>query len=194
VSQSSLSTDGRPEIKPAAFPLSQAGGHSPRPGYADPVPTPDFILDLRAKVGHQQLWLSGATAVVTRERGGVLEVLLVRRSDTGEWTPVSGIVDPGEHPAATAVREVAEEAGVEAEVDYLAWLTVTGVVTYANGDRTQYIDHVFRCSWRSGEPHPVDGEATEAAFFTLDALPPMRPDQAERVRIGLTGDRVTRLH
>ena len=158
------------------------------------MPTPDFILDLRAKVGHQQLWLSGATAVVTREGESALEVLLVRRSDNGEWTPVSGIVDPGEHPAATAVREVAEEAGVEAEVDHLAWVTVTDVSTYDNGDRTQYIDHVFRCSWRSGDPHPVDGEATEAAFFAADALPAMRADQAERVRIGLSGDPVTRLH
>lgn len=158
------------------------------------MPTPEFILDLRAKVGHQQLWLSGATAVVTRDRDGAVEVLLVRRADTGAWTPVSGIVDPGEHPAATAVREVAEEAGVEAEVEHLAWLTVTDVITYANGDRTQYIDHVFRCRWRSGEPHPVDGEASEADFFPIHALPPMPPDQAERVRIGLSGDRETRLH
>jgi ADP-ribose pyrophosphatase YjhB (NUDIX family) len=158
------------------------------------VPTPDFILDLRTKVGHQQLWLSGATAVVTRERDGGLEVHLVRRADTGEWTPVSGIVDPGEHPAATAVREVAEEAGVVAEVEHLVWLTVTDVITYANGDRTQYIDHVFRCRWVSGEPRPVDGEASDAAFFGVHALPPMRPDQAERVRIGLTDDRITRLH
>jgi 8-oxo-dGTP pyrophosphatase MutT (NUDIX family) len=158
------------------------------------VPTPEFILDLRASIGHQQLWLSGATAVVTRDRDGAVEVLLVRRSDTGEWTPVSGIVDPGEHPAATAVREVAEEAGVEAEVEHLAWLTVTDVITYANGDRTQYIDHVFRCRWLSGDPYPVDGEATEAAFFAVHALPPMAPDQAERVRIGLSDDRVTRLH
>jgi hypothetical protein len=79
-------------------------------------------------------------------------------------------------------------------VEHLAWLTVTDVITYANGDRTQYIDHVFRCRWLSGDPYPVDGEATEAAFFAVHALPPMAPDQAERVRIGLSDDRVTRLH
>lgn len=193
MSQSSLSTDGRPGSNRPPFRFFGPKRAPLGPGYAGRVPTPEFILDLRAKVGHQQLWLSGATAVVTREHDGSIEVLLVRRADTGEWTPVSGIVDPGEHPAVAAVREVAEEAGVEAEVEHLAWLTVTDVVIYANGDRTQYIDHVFRCAWRSGEPRPVDGEATEAAFFTLDALPPMQPDQAERVRVGLTGDRVTRL-
>ena len=158
------------------------------------MPTPRFVLDLRAKVGHAQLWLSGATAVVTRERDGSVEILLVRRADNGEWTPVSGIVDPGEHPAATAVREVAEEAGVEAEVEHLAWLTVSDVIVYGNGDRTQYIDHVFRCRWLSGDPRPVDGEASEAAFFDVHALPPMSPAQAERVQVGLSGNPVTRLH
>lgn len=157
------------------------------------MPTPEFITSLRTRIGHEQLWLSGATAVVTREQDGIRQILLIRRSDDGEWTPVSGIVDPGEHPAATAVREVAEEAGVVAEVEHLVWLTVTDVVTYANGDQTQYIDHVFTARWIAGEPHPVDGEATEAVFFPVDALPKMRPDQAERVRVGLAGDPVARL-
>ncbi len=68
--------------------------------------TPDFIVDLRAKIGHDALWLPGVTAVVVRptigsthgvgsEGGAVDEVLLVRRADTGEWTPVTGIIDPG---------------------------------------------------------------------------------------------------
>ena len=52
--------------------------------------TPDFVLALREKIGTDPLWLPGATAVVVRDRS----VLLVRRADTGEWTPVTGIVDP----------------------------------------------------------------------------------------------------
>ena len=37
---------------------------------------------------------------------------MVKRSDNGEWTPVTGIVDPGEEPAVGAVREALEETGV----------------------------------------------------------------------------------
>jgi 8-oxo-dGTP pyrophosphatase MutT (NUDIX family) len=149
------------------------------------VPTPPFILDLREKVGTSRLWLSGATAVVVRDGAEVEEVLLVRRADNGEWTPVAGIVDPGEHPHVAAVREVAEEAGVVAEVERLVWLTVTEVITYSNGDETQYIDHVFRCRWVAGDPHPVDGEASEAAFFPAGRLPRMSPRHSDQVRVAL---------
>ena len=149
------------------------------------MPTPPFILELREKVGTSRLWLSGATAVVVRDGAEAEEILLVRRADNGEWTPVAGIVDPGEQPHVAAVREVAEEAGVVAEVERLVWLTVTDVITYANGDETQYIDHVFRCRWVDGDPHPVDGEASEAAFFPASRLPAMSPRHSEQVRVGL---------
>ena len=39
-------------------------------------------------------------------------MLLVKRSDNGAWTPVTGIVDPGEEPAVAAAREALEETGV----------------------------------------------------------------------------------
>ncbi|MDR1710255.1 MAG: NUDIX domain-containing protein [Propionibacteriaceae bacterium] len=147
---------------------------------------PEFIAELRSKVGHMPLWLSGATAVVLRGD----EVLLVKRADTGEWTPVSGVVDPGEHPKLTATREVAEEAGVASEVERLVWLAVTGMVRYPNGDQTQYIDHVFRCRWLSGDPHPADGEATAATFFKLDALPQLSERHVKAIALAVTDGEV----
>lgn len=155
--------------------------------------TPEFILALRERVGTSRLWLSGATAVVVRDTPTGEQVLLVRRSDNDQWTPVSGIIDPGEQPHLAALREVSEEAGVTAEVESLVWLTVTDVVIYANGDQTQYIDHVFRCRWVSGEPYPADGEASEAAFFAVDALPELAEEQARRVAIALANPERTQL-
>jgi len=64
------------------------------------MPIPDFVVRLREKLGHELLWLPGATAVVLDGD----RVLLVRRSDNGRWGPVTGIVDPGEHPSLTATR------------------------------------------------------------------------------------------
>ncbi len=155
--------------------------------------TPDFILRQRAKLGHELLWLSGCTAVVLRDGDRGPETLLVRRSDNGTWTPVAGIIDPGEEPYAAAVREVCEEAGVVAEVERLAWVTVTDVITYENGDRTQYIDHTFRCRWVSGEPRPDLEETTEARFFPIDRLPEMDEVHANRVRVVLEDRPETRL-
>ncbi len=80
------------------------------------MPTPDYVLQLRAGIGHELLWLPGVTAVIRRGE----EILLVQRSDNHRWTPVTGIIDPGEEPAVCAVREALEETGVEIRVDRLA--------------------------------------------------------------------------
>lgn len=134
------------------------------------MPTPDFVLQLRAKIGTDPLWLSGVTAVVLRESDGVPEVLLGRRSDNGRVAPISGIIDPGEHPAVAAEREILEEAGVVAVAESLVWVRTTPEIVYDNGDRTQYLDLVFRCRYVSGDPHPADGEASEVFWRRLDDL------------------------
>jgi 8-oxo-dGTP pyrophosphatase MutT (NUDIX family) len=152
------------------------------------VPTPDFVLALREKIGHAPLWLSGVTAVVLRGD----EILLVRRADTGEWTPVTGIIDPGEEPAVAAEREVLEEANIVTRCESLAWVRVLPPIRYQNGDESQYLDLIFRCSYVAGEPFPADGENTAAAWFPLDAMPEMSDGMADRIRVALQGDVATR--
>ena len=145
--------------------------------------TPDFVLALRAKVEHDLLWLSGVTAVVldaTADR-----VLLVRRADDGRWTPVTGIIDPGEQPAAAAAREVLEEAGVVAVPERLARVRTLPPMTYANGDRSQYLDLTFRFRHVRGDPYPADGENTEAAWFSLGGLPPLDDEMHGRLAVAL---------
>ncbi|OUZ09699.1 hypothetical protein BHE97_09540 [Aeromicrobium sp. PE09-221] len=143
--------------------------------------TPDFVLELRDKIGTAPLWLCGVTAVVVKGD----QVLMVKRADNGAWTPVTGIVDPGEHPATAAMRETLEEAGVVAQVIRLARVGVTDLVTYDNGDQTQYVDLTWRLEWRSGEPHPADGENTEARWFAARSLPPLSDDMARRIGAAL---------
>ena len=145
------------------------------------MPTPYFILELRRHIWTAPLWLTGVTAVVLREN----QVLLVRRADNGAWTPVTGIVDPGEEPAVAAAREVLEEADVVATPERLASVFVTEMVVYDNGDRTQYLDLTFRFAYVSGEAHPADGENTEARWFDLDDLPPMSERMASRIQDAL---------
>lgn len=142
---------------------------------------PDFVLALREHMGTAPLWLSGVTAVVCRGD----EVLLARRADTGAWTPVTGIIDPGEEPADAAVREVAEEAAVVVVPERLVMVSVTPRVTYSNGDVSQYLDVAFRMRWLSGDPHPADGENTDVRWFQRDELPSLSPDMADRVEAAL---------
>ena len=149
---------------------------------------PDFVLALRAKIGNDPLWLSGVTAVVLRDN----EVLLVRRADNGAWTPVTGIIDPGEQPAVAAERETLEEADIVAVAEGITRVdTMPEPIVYANGDVTQYLDIVFVCRYVSGEPYPADGENTAAAWFPLDALPEMSDEMLGRVRSAVEYSGVT---
>lgn len=145
------------------------------------MPIPDFVAALREKIGHAPLWLAGASAVVVDGD----RILLIRRSDNGQWTPITGIVDPGEEPAVTLVREAMEEANVEIVVERLTSTWVTEPIRYPNGDVAQYLDLTFRCRYAGGDPRPVDGEASEVAWFPLDGMPAMRPEMAARIRHAL---------
>ena len=147
------------------------------------MPTPEFILSLREKIGHEQLWLTGITAVVQR---GDDQVLLVRQADTGRWTCVAGIIDPGEEPADAAEREILEEAGIVAMAERLVWVHVLPPTEWENGDRAQFLDLVFRCRHMSGDPEPVDGENTDARWFGLDELPTDLPaSHRRRIEVAL---------
>ncbi|HRW18536.1 MAG TPA: NUDIX domain-containing protein [Dermatophilaceae bacterium] len=157
------------------------------------MPVPEFVLELRRHVGHAPLWLIGSTAVVLREIDGAPHVLLVRRADTGGWSPVTGIVDPGEGPYETAVRECREEAGVEVVAERLVWVRPTGMVSYPNGDRSHYLDHTLRCRWVSGEPHVADDENLDARWWPVTGLPELRGEFAERVAVALADQPETRL-
>lgn len=149
------------------------------------MPTPEFILTLREKVGTDPLPLVGVTAVVVHEG----RVLLGRRSDNGALTPITGIVDPGEEPADAAVRETLEEAGVEARAVRLVLVHQIPRVTYPNGDQSDYLDLAFLCEWISGEPYPADGEMTEVGWYDLDDLPELElPDMRARIAAALSGE------
>jgi ADP-ribose pyrophosphatase YjhB (NUDIX family) len=141
------------------------------------MPIPEFIIELRRHLGHASLWLPCVTAVVIRDR----QVLLIKRADNQAWTPVTGIVEPGENPADCAVREVFEEAGIHVIARRLAWVHVTRPIVHANGDRAQYLDHVFRMEWAGGEPFPADDESLDAGWFDLLTLPDMSGDMRRRI-------------
>ena len=154
------------------------------------MPIPDFILEIRELIGHHPLWLPGVTAVVRRDD----ELLLVQRSDNGAWTPVTGIPEPGEEPAAAAVREVLEETGVTARVDRLASTWVHGPITHANGDLATYLDLTFTCTWLDGEAHVADDESRDVAWVRRDDLAEraLSDEMLRRIDAALSGEVATR--
>ena len=150
--------------------------------------TPEYVLRLRESVGHELLVLPGVSAVIVREGPDGRELLLVRRSDNGQWTPVTGIADPGEDVDTAAIREVLEETAVVARPTRLLSVEVVGPVTYGNGDVTTYLDVAFACEWAEGRPEPADGENTEARFVRADRLPPMNARFTRAIARALSGE------
>ena len=152
------------------------------------MPIPEFVVEIRKMIGHHEMWLPGITAVVCRGD----EVLLVRRSDNGEWTPITGIPEPGEEPAVAAAREAQEETGVVIRVDRLASTSVFPGVVHANGDRASYLDLTFACTYVSGEAHVADDESVDVRWFPVDALPEMAAAMLQRIADVLSGEQAAR--
>ncbi|WP_248582662.1 NUDIX domain-containing protein [Nocardioides sp. InS609-2] len=151
-------------------------------------PIPEFVVELRGLVGDIELWMPAITAVVRRDD----EVLLVQRSDNGRWTPITGILDPGEEPAAAAVREALEETCVEIRVDRLASISSNHRVTHVNGDRAVYLDLTFACTWLSGEARVGDDESVAVRWCPVSELPEMPAYLRQRFDDVLAGEERTR--
>jgi 8-oxo-dGTP diphosphatase len=117
-------------------------------------------------------------------------VLLVRRTDTGDWELPGGRVDPGESATDALRREVAEESGLNVEP-----VRVSGVYSdpghvvraaQAPGSAAeirQPFAVCFHAVARPGVPYPDLVETSDARWWPirdLDALP-MQP--AMRLRL-----------
>lgn len=165
--------------RPAPLPAPSGADAGRRLG---PMPTPEFVLRLREKIGHDQLWLPGVSVVVVDDAG---RILLGRRSDTGRWSIIDGIPEPGEQPAAAAARECEEEAGVRPEILAVVAVETEEPTVYPNGDRCVFLDIGFVArvgAERAAAAGVGDGELTAVAWFAPDALPaPLTPHASARI-------------
>lgn len=129
---------------------------------------PQFVVDIRAKVGQGPLPLPSVTAVVLDDDG---RVLLVRRADNGAWALVTGVLEPGEQPAAGAVREIEEETGVTATAERILSVCALPLMRCANGDQVHWLDVALRCRALRGEARVNDDESIDVGWFGRESMP-----------------------
>jgi 8-oxo-dGTP diphosphatase len=112
-------------------------------------------------------WTAGSVAIIERDDGRWLFVRPVYRKG---WTLPGGLVDRGEHPATTVVREMKEELGVDVTVATAGWVIIDPELSR--------VETVFRVDLADG----VDPDAitiTTAELTDLGWYDPIDPPSIE---------------
>ena len=105
-----------------------------------------------------------------RMTAGGLEVVLISVGDPARWQLPKGLVDKQETAEAAAVREVREEAGIDARLVTLVEKVEYWYQTTHEGVRVRYHKFVyFYLMWYvSGDVANHDHEVNEARWFPVD--------------------------
>lgn len=124
-----------------------------------------------------------AGGVVYRDAAGRIEVALVRVGPKKRWQLPKGIVDAGEQPEATAVREVREEAGVDARIvgplDVIEYWYVGDDPDHRRVRFHKFV-HLFLLTYVSGDVQNHDYEVDEARWVPLAEAAGMLAFESER--------------
>lgn len=123
-----------------------------------------------------------AGGVVYRERDGRFQIVIVAVNPTLRWQLPKGIVDEGETPEMTAVREVREEAGVNAE---LLMMLDTIEYWYAGNIKDERVRfhkfvHFYLMKYRDGSIEDHDHEIAEARWVEINESLKMLTFKSER--------------
>ena len=131
------------------------------------MPISPYVSQLREHVGRARLLLPSVSVHVFDEAN---RLLLVRLREGGIWSTPGGVMEPDEFPADAAVREAWEETGLLVVPERL--LGVYGgphcVVTYPNGDESQYVIIAIGCSIAGGAASPDHDETVEVRYWSED--------------------------
>lgn len=120
--------------------------------------------------------------IVTNDAGSIL---LIRRTDNGNWAVPGGGIDLGESMLQAAVRETKEESGIDCAITGLSGIysDPRHVILYtSNGEARQEFSIVLTARSTGGEPTP-SSETSEVRWVRpaeLDAYP---MDRSMRLRL-----------
>jgi 8-oxo-dGTP pyrophosphatase MutT (NUDIX family) len=116
-----------------------------------------------------QTQISAGGAAFRAPRRRVVEVALISVGEPARWQLPKGLVDRGETPELTAVREVREEAGIDADVIEKIETVEYWYQSNAGGQRVRYhkFVHFFLMRYLSGDVANHDREVNEARWVEI---------------------------
>lgn len=129
----------------------------------------EYIKNIRMKIGHSVLMISGVAAVILNDKNE----LLLQEKHGEPWSLPAGMIEPGESPKEAVIREVIEETGLLIEP-----VKVLGVFggkefryTYPNGDQVEYTVILIYCSVQNDTGIISDSETKSLKYFDKESLP-----------------------
>lgn len=123
-----------------------------------------------------------AGGVAFRSNGSETEIALISVNPSRRWQLPKGLVDDGETAEQAAVREVREEAGIEA--DLLEKIETNEYWYYGSykGERVRFhkFVHFFLMRYSTGDVGNHDHEVAEARWVKIDKATEMLAFQNEK--------------
>lgn len=113
------------------------------------------------------------------------EILLIRRSDNGNWAVPGGAIDLGESMAQAGVRETLEETGIHCEITGVIGIysDPKHIIFYtSDGESRQEFSILLSGRYVDGNPTPSD-ESTEVKWLAVSQLSDVHMDRSMRRRI-----------
>ena len=123
-----------------------------------------------------------AGGVAFRRQDSDLEIAIVSVKPKLRWQLPKGIVDPGESPPVTAVREVKEEAGIETDLIKLIETIEYWYRSENNGRPVRFhkFVHFYLLEYRSGDVSNHDHEVEESRWVSFEEAIEMLAFKSER--------------
>ncbi|MBN3457548.1 NUDIX hydrolase [Mycolicibacterium mageritense DSM 44476 = CIP 104973] len=176
--------NGTPDDKPTPTPKAQPKQHKPRPRRA-----PDRLRTVH-ETSAGGLVIDG----IDGPKDTQLAALIGRVDRRGRmlWSLPKGHIELGETAEQTAIREVAEETGIQGSV-----LAALGSIDYwfvTEGRRVHKTVHHYLMRFLGGELSDDDVEVTEVAWVPLHELPSRLAYADERRLAEVADELIDKLH
>ena len=130
----------------------------------------NYISDIRKHIGHDLVMTVGCGVLIVNDKD---QVLLQRRSDTGDWCIPGGALEPYETYEEAATREVREEVGITVK-DLKLFGIYSGEerrIRYPNEDIVYSLSVIFTSNEYEGVISDHDTEVLEHRFFGRNEVP-----------------------